>query len=55
MLKAVIEKDAKKIRKQIAALKWQMEQDIPEKDRGIFAQTVKELEAALSGMKGGAQ
>lgn len=51
MLKAVIEKDTAKIRKQIFALKWQLEQDIPDKDRGIFTQTIKELEAALTEME----
>ena len=51
MLKAIIEKDAAKIRKQITALKWQLTQDIPDKDREIFTQTVTELEAALAGME----
>lgn len=51
MLKAVIEKDEAKIRKQITALKWELAQDIPDKDRGIFTQTIKELEVALAGME----
>lgn len=53
MIIPVIEKDEKKIRQQIYALKWQLEQDIPDKDRKIFTQTIKELEETLIQMKGG--
>ena len=52
MLKAVIEKDEAKIHKQITALKWELAQDIPKKDKEIFTQTIKELEAALAEMEG---
>ena len=55
MLNLIIENDADKIRKQIAALKWQLMQDMPGKDRGIFEETVTVLENALCEVeKGGA-
>ena len=44
-----IPKDAGKIKQGIIALEWQLEQDIPEKDREIFRQTLEAYKCALSG------
>lgn len=51
MLTPIIEKDPAKIRQQITALKWQLTEGIPQKDKEIFTQTIKELEAVLAEMK----
>ena len=44
-----IPKDQEKIRQGITALQWQLKQDIPEKDREIFRQTLEAYKCALSG------
>ena len=44
-----IPKDPEKIRQGITALQWQLKQDIPEKDREIFRQTLEAYKCALSG------
>ena len=46
-----IPKDPEKIRQGITALQWQLKQDIPEKDREIFRQTLEAYKCALSGSK----
>lgn len=48
-LYAQIPTDKDKIRQSIAALEWQLSQDIPDKDRQIFAQTLEAYKAALTG------
>ena len=48
-LYAQIPTDKDKIRQGIAALEWQLKQDIPEKDREIFRQTLEAYKAALAG------
>ena len=48
-LYAQIPKDPEKLRRGIAALEWQLNQDIPEKDREIFRQTLEAYKCALSG------
>ena len=48
-LYAQIPKDKKKIKQGIVALEWQLNQDIPDKDRRIFAQTLEAYKAALAG------
>ena len=48
-LYAQIPTDKDKIRQGIAALEWQLKQDIPEKDREIFRQTLEAYKAALNG------
>ena len=47
-LYAQIPKDAKKIRQGIAALEWKLSQDIQDKDRQIFAQTLEAYKSALA-------
>ena len=44
-----IPKDTEKINQSIIALEWQLKQDIPEKDRKIFQQTLEAYKCALSG------
>ena len=44
-----IPKDPEKIRQGITALQWQLKQDIPEKDREIFRQTLEVYKATLNG------
>ena len=44
-----IPKDTKKIKQGIVALEWQLKQDISEKDREIFRQTLEAYKCALSG------
>ena len=46
-----IPKDQEKIRQGITALQWQLNQDIPEKDREIFQQTLEAYKCALSGLR----
>ena len=48
-LYAQIPKDTEKINQSIIALEWQLKQDIPDKDRRIFAQTLEAYKAALAG------
>lgn len=48
-LYAQIPTDKDKIIQGIAALEWQLSQDIPDKDRRIFAQTLEAYKAALAG------
>ena len=48
-LYAQIPKSPEKIKQGIIALEWQLKQDIPEKDRRIFAQTLEAYKAALAG------
>ena len=48
-LYAQIPKDPDKIRRGIIALEWQLKQEIPEKDREIFRQTLEAYKCALSG------
>ena len=48
-LYAQIPKDTEKINQSIIALEWQLKQDIPEKDREIFRQTLEAYKAALNG------
>lgn len=47
MLKISIPKEQNKIRKQINAIKWQLERDIREEDKLIHQQAIKALEQAL--------
>lgn len=51
-LYAQIPTDKDKIRQGIAALEWQLKQDITEKDREIFRQTLEAYKCALSGSQG---
>ena len=44
-----IPKNKEKIRQGIVALEWQLKQDITEKDREIFRQTLEAYKCALSG------
>ena len=48
-LYAQIPTDKDKIRQGIAALEWQLKQDISKKDREIFRQTLEAYKAALNG------
>ena len=48
-LYAQIPKSPEKIKQGIIALGWQLKQDIPEKDREIFRQTLEAYKCALSG------
>lgn len=48
-LYAQIPTDKLKIKQGIAALEWQLSQDISDKDRQIFAQTLEAYKAALNG------
>ena len=48
-LYAQIPKSPEKIKQGIIALEWQLKQDIPEKDREIFRQTLEAYKCALSG------
>ena len=48
-LYAHIPKDTQKIKQGIVVLEWQLNQDIPEKDREIFRQTLEAYKCALSG------
>lgn len=48
-LYAQISKNKEKIRQGIVAIEWQPNQDIPEKDREIFRQTLEAYKCALSG------
>ena len=48
-LYAQIPKNKEKIKQGIVALEWQLKQDIPEKDREIFRQTLEAYKAALAG------
>lgn len=48
-LYAQIPKNKEKIKQSIIALEWQLKQDIPEKDRRIFAQTLEAYKCALNG------
>ena len=48
-LYAQIPKDTEKINQSIIALEWKLNQDIPEKDREIFRQTLEAYKCALSG------
>ena len=48
-LYAQIPKDTQKIKQGIVALEWQISQDISEKDREIFRQTLEAYKCALSG------
>ena len=44
-----IPKNKEKIKQGIVALEWQLKQEIPEKDREIFRQTLEAYKCALSG------
>lgn len=48
-LYAQILKNKEKIKQGIVAPEWQLNQDIPEKDREIFRQTLDAYKCALSG------
>lgn len=48
-LYAQIPKSPEKIKQGIIALEWQLNQDIPEKDREIFRQTLEVYKATLNG------
>ena len=48
-LYAQIPKDTEKINQSIIVLEWQLNQDIPEKDREILRQTLEAYKCALSG------
>ena len=48
-LYAQIPTDKGKIKQGIAALEWQLSQDIPDKDRQVFAQTLEAYKSALNG------
>ena len=48
-LYAQIPKNKEKIRQGIVALEWQLKQEIPEKDREIFRQTLEVYKATLNG------
>ena len=48
-LYAQISKNKEKIRQGIVALEWQLKQDITEKDREIFRQTLGVYKATLNG------
>ena len=48
-LYAQISKNKEKIRQGIVALEWQLKQDITEKGREIFRQTLEAYKCALSG------
>ena len=48
-LYAQIPKDTQKIKQGIVVLEWQLKQDIPEKDREIFRQTLEVYKATLNG------
>ena len=48
-LYAQIPKSPEKIKQGIVVLEWQLNQDIPEKDREIFRQTLEAYKAALNG------
>ena len=48
-LYAQIPKDTQKIKQGIVALEWQLNQDIPEKDREIFRQTLEAYKCAFGG------
>lgn len=49
MLYVQIPKDVHKLKTDISALEWQLSQDIPEKDRQIFQETLAIYRNALSG------
>lgn len=42
-----LENDIEKVKKQIACLEWQLKQELPEKDRQIFEESLKELKEHL--------
>lgn len=46
-----IPKNPEKIKRGIIALEWQLSQDITEKDREIFRQTLEAYKCALSGLQ----
>ena len=48
-LYAQIPKSPEKIKQGIIALEWQLKQDISEKDREIFRQTLEVYKATLNG------
>ena len=48
-LYAQIPKSPEKIKQGIIALEWQLKQELPEKDREIFRQTLEAYKAALAG------
>ena len=50
-LYAQIPKNRGKIKQGIVALEWQIKQDISEKDREIFRQTLEAYKAALNGSR----
>lgn len=47
-LTLVLENDIEKVKKQITCLEWQLKQDLTEKDRKIFEESLKELKEHLS-------
>ena len=49
-MKVEIPKDKERIKQQIQALEWQIEQDTNEKDKAIHQEALKDLQAALKGM-----
>lgn len=52
-LYAKIPDNPQKIIQGITALEWQLRQEIPEKDRKIFEETLKEYRSALENQRGG--
>lgn len=48
-LYAQIPKNKEKIKQDIVALEWQLKQDISEKDREIFRQTLEAYKCAFGG------
>ena len=43
-----LENNIEKVKKQIICLEWQLKQDLPEKDRKIFEESLKELKEHLN-------
>lgn len=49
-LKLKLENDIEKVKKQITCLEWQLKQDLPERDRTIFEESLKELKEHLNAL-----
>ena len=47
MLTLKLENDEEKVKKQIMALEWELKQDLPEKDRNIFEESLQALKEHL--------
>ena len=46
-----LENDEEKVRKQIVALEWELKQDLPEKDKNIFEESLQALKEHLKKLK----